>query len=233
MCELDAAARGAAVHERDLEGKRILVTAGPTQEAIDPVRFISNHSTGRMGYAIARRACERGADVVLVTGKVSINPPAGVEVVPIVSAQDMFEAVAARYETCDAVIKAAAVADYRPKHAAADKVKKKDGDMTIELERTVDILSWLGAHRMPGQRLCGFSMETRDVMENSRAKLDRKKVDMICANCLKEDGAGFGTPTNHLTLISHERTVDLPLMDKADAADRVLTELFSIAPKGE
>lgn len=232
MTEHDAAANAAA-SARDLAGKRILVTAGPTQEAIDPVRFISNHSTGRMGYAIAQRACERGADVVLVSGKVSIAAPEGVELVPIVSAQDMFEAVAARYESCDAVIKAAAVADYRPKHTASDKMKKKDGDLTIELERTVDILSWLGAHRMPGQRLCGFSMETRDVMENSRAKLDRKNVDMICANCLKEDGAGFGTPTNHLTLISHEREVDLPLMDKLDAADRVLDELFAIALKGE
>lgn len=232
MTEHDAAANAAA-SARDLAGKRILVTAGPTQEAIDPVRFISNHSTGRMGYAIAQRACERGADVVLVSGKVSIAAPEGVELVPIVSAQDMFEAVAARYESCDAVIKAAAVADYRPKHTASDKMKKKDGDLSIELERTVDILSWLGAHRVPGQRLCGFSMETRDVMENSRAKLDRKNVDMICANCLKEDGAGFGTPTNHLTLISHEREVDLPLMDKLDAADRVLDELFAIAPKGE
>ncbi len=232
MTEHDAASCAAAP-TRDLAGKRILVTAGPTQEAIDPVRFISNHSTGRMGYAIAQRACERGADVVLVSGKVSIDAPEGVELVSVVSAQDMFEAVASRYESCDAVVKAAAVADYRPKHTASDKMKKKDGDLTIELERTVDILSWLGTHRMPGQRLCGFSMETRDVMENSRAKLDRKKVDMICANCLKEDGAGFGTPTNHLTLISHERTVDLPLMDKIDAADRVLDELFAIAPKGE
>ena len=232
MTEHDAASCAAAP-TRNLAGKCILVTAGPTQEAIDPVRFISNHSTGRMGYAIAQRACERGADVVLVSGKVSIAAPEGVELVPIVSAQDMFEAVAARYESCDAVIKAAAVADYRPKHTASDKMKKKDGDLSIELERTVDILSWLGAHRVPGQRLCGFSMETRDVMENSRAKLDRKNVDMICANCLKEDGAGFGTPTNHLTLISHEREVDLPLMDKLDAADRVLDELFAIAPKGE
>ncbi|MDO4442413.1 MAG: bifunctional phosphopantothenoylcysteine decarboxylase/phosphopantothenate--cysteine ligase CoaBC [Slackia sp.] len=231
MCEHDAAVPGEAVSERDLEGRRILVTAGPTQEAIDPVRFISNHSTGRMGYAIAQRAHERGAEVVLVTGKVSIEPPAGVEVVDVVSAQDMFEAVSARYGDCDAVIKAAAVADYRPKHAAADKVKKKDGDMVIELERTVDILSWLGAHRVAGQRLCGFSMETRDVLENSRAKLERKNVDMICANCLKEEGAGFGTPTNHLTLITREGMTDLPLMDKLDAADRVLSALFSLAAR--
>lgn len=217
----------------DLAGKRILVTAGPTQEAIDPVRYITNHSTGRMGYAIAQRACERGAEVILVSGPVSIQAPDEVEVVNVVSAQDMFEAVSSRYESCDAVIKAAAVADYRPAQVHEDKVKKKDGEMSILLERTQDILSWLGAHRIAGQRLCGFSMETRDVLENSRAKLSKKNVDMICANCLKEQGAGFGTPTNHLTLISRERTVDLPLMDKLDAADRVLDELFSIAPKGE
>lgn len=218
---------------RDLAGKRILVTAGPTQEAIDPVRYITNHSTGRMGYAIAQRARERGAEVILVSGPVSIQAPCGVELINVVSAQDMFEAVSSRYETCDAVIKAAAVADYRPAQVHEDKMKKKDGEMSILLERTQDILSWLGAHRMAGQRLCGFSMETRDVLENSRAKLSKKNVDMICANCLKEDGAGFGTSTNHLTLISRERTVDLPLMEKLDAADRVLDELFSIEPKGE
>ena len=232
MREHDAAERSAAAR-RDLEGKRILVTAGPTQEAIDPVRFITNHSTGRMGYAIARRAHERGAEVVLVSGKVALEPPAGVETVFVTSAQDMFEAVVARYAECDAVIKAAAVADYRPKRAACDKMKKKDGDMAIELERTVDILSWLGSHRAPGQLLCGFSMETRDVLENSRAKLDRKKVDMICANCLKEDGAGFASETNHLTLITHDGMTDLPLMDKADAADSLLSALFALAPKGE
>lgn len=223
----------ASAFPSDLTGKRILVTAGPTQEAIDPVRYITNHSTGRMGYAIAQRACERGAEVILVSGPVSIQAPDGVEVVNVVSAQDMFEAVSSRYESCDAVIKAAAVADYRPAQVHEDKVKKKDGEMSILLERTQDILSWLGTHRVAGQRLCGFSMETRDVLENSRAKLSKKNVDMICANCLKEQGAGFGTPTNHLTLISRERTVDLPLMDKLDAADRVLDELFSIAPKGE
>ncbi|MDO4590084.1 MAG: bifunctional phosphopantothenoylcysteine decarboxylase/phosphopantothenate--cysteine ligase CoaBC [Slackia sp.] len=231
MNENAASASSADAFARDLAGKRILVTAGPTQEAIDPVRYITNHSTGRMGYAIARRACERGADVVLVSGKTALTPPEGVEVVDVVSAQDMFEAVRDRYGSCDAVIKAAAVADYRPKHAADDKMKKKDGDMAIELERTVDILAWLGAHRMPGQRLCGFSMETRDVLENSRAKLERKNVDMICANCLKEDGAGFGSATNHLTLISRAREVDLPMMDKACAADRLLTELFSLEAK--
>lgn len=215
-------------NELDLAGKRILVTAGPTQEAIDPVRFISNHSTGRMGYAIAARAAARGAEVVLVSGPVALEAPAGVELVRIVSAQDMFEAVQAHVEGCDAVIKAAAVADYRPKQVAHDKVKKKDGDMAIELERTVDILAWLGEHRVPGRRLCGFSMETRDVMENSRAKLDRKNVDMICANCLKEDGAGFGTQTNHLTLIARDHMHDLPLLSKEDAADELLSELFAL-----
>lgn len=214
--------------KQDLAGKRILVTAGPTCEAIDPVRYITNHSTGRMGYAIARRAMERGAQVTLVSGPVNIQAPEGVEVVDVVSAQDMFEAVSERFASCDAVIKAAAVADYRPKTVANDKVKKKDGDMVIELERTQDILAWLGEHRMPGQRLCGFSMETRDVLENSRAKLDRKNADMICANCLREEGAGFGTDTNHLTLISREDMVDLPMLSKEEAADRLLTELFAL-----
>lgn len=219
----------ACATDKDLAGKRILVTAGPTQESIDPVRYITNHSTGRMGYAIAKRAAMRGAEVILVSGRVGLEAPLGVAKVDVASAQDMFDAVVARYEDCDAVIKAAAVADYRPKVVASDKVKKKDGDMSIAIERTQDILAWLGAHRIPGQRLCGFSMETRDVIENSRAKLDRKNVDMICANCLKEDGAGFGTSTNHLTLISHVGMVDLPLMDKEEAADRLLTELFALS----
>lgn len=214
--------------KKDLAGKRILVTAGPTREALDPVRFITNHSTGRMGYAIARQAMLRGADVVLVTGRVSLEPPAFVEVVQIESAQDMFNAVTERAASCDAVIKAAAVADYRPAVTHEDKVKKKDGDMAIALERTQDILAWLGAHRMPGQRLCGFSMETRDVLENSRAKLERKNVDMICANSLKEAGAGFGTPTNHLTLITRAGVTDLPMMSKEAAADRLLDALFAI-----
>ncbi|WP_294438260.1 bifunctional phosphopantothenoylcysteine decarboxylase/phosphopantothenate--cysteine ligase CoaBC [uncultured Slackia sp.] len=213
---------------KDLAGKHVLVTAGPTQESIDPVRYITNHSTGRMGFAIAKRAAMRGAKVTLVAGQVNLDTPLGVERVDIVSAQDMFEAVTSCAPECDAIIKAAAVADYRPKSVASDKVKKKDGDMAIELERTQDILAWLGAHRIPGQRLCGFSMETRDVLENSRAKLTRKNVDMICANCLKEDGAGFGTATNHLTLITHDGEVDLPLMDKEEAADRLLTELFAL-----
>lgn len=216
--------------QRDLEGKRVLVTAGPTQEAIDPVRFISNHSTGRMGYAIAEAARDRGARVVLVSGPVSLEAPEGVELVSIVSAQDLFDAVSARYAEFDAVVAAAAVADYRPKTVADNKMKKKDGDLSIELERTPDTLSWLGAHRVTGQRLCGFSMETCNVLENSRGKLTRKNVDMICANSLREEGAGFGTATNHLTLISREHEVDLPMLSKADAADALLTELFSLDP---
>lgn len=216
--------------QRDLEGKRVLVTAGPTQEAIDPVRFISNHSTGRMGYAIAEVARDRGARVVLVSGPVSLEAPEGVELVSIVSAQDLFDAVSAHYTECDAVVAAAAVADYRPKTVADNKMKKKDGDLSIELERTPDTLSWLGAHRVAGQRLCGFSMETCNVLENSRGKLTRKNVDMICANSLREEGSGFGTATNHLTLISREHEVDLPMLSKADAADALLTELFSLDP---
>ncbi len=216
--------------QHDLVGKRILVTAGPTQEWMDPVRYITNHSTGRMGYAIARRAMLRGAEVTLVSGQVSIDPPRFVEVVSVTSAQDMFDAVASRAAHCDAVIKAAAVADYRPKTLSSDKLKKTDADMDIELERTQDILAWLGAHRTPGVRLCGFSMETRDVLKNSRAKLSRKNVDMICANCLTEEGSGFGVSTNHLTLITRTGEIDLPLMDKEDAADRLLTELFALEP---
>ena len=219
-----------AAGARDLEGVRVLVTAGPTQEAIDPVRYITNHSTGRMGYAIAARAAARGASVVLVSGPTALDAPAGVELVGIVSAQDLFDAVTARYAGVDAVIAAAAVADYRPAAVAADKVKKVDGAMSIELERTPDTLAWLGAHRREGVRLCGFSMETRDVLENSRAKLARKNVDMICANSLREAGAGFGSATNHLTLIVRGGEVDLPLLSKEDAADALLTELFSIDP---
>ena len=219
-----------AKRDGDLRGRRILVTAGGTREAIDPVRFISNHSTGRMGYAIAEVARDRGARVVLVSGPVSLEAPEGVELVSIVSAQDLFDVVSARYAEFDAVVAAAAVADYRPKTVADNKMKKKDGDLSIELERTPDTLSWLGAHRVAGQRLCGFSMETCNVLENSRGKLTRKNVDMICANSLREEGAGFGTATNHLTLISREHEVDLPMLSKADAADALLTELFSLDP---
>lgn len=217
-----------AAKDLDLAGKRVLVTAGPTREAIDPVRYITNHSTGRMGYAIAQRAAARGAQVTLVSGPVALEAPDGVDVVHIESAQDLFDAVTSRAADQDAFLCAAAVADYRPKHVGAEKTKKSDGDMSIELERTPDTLLWLGQHRLPHQRLCGFSMETCNVIENSRAKLERKNVDMICANSLREEGAGFGSATNHLTLISRERDVDLPMLSKADAADAVLTELFSL-----
>ena len=206
----------------DLTGKRILVTAGPTQESLDPVRYLTNHSTGKMGYAIARMAMLRGADVTLITGPTSIAPPPFVTVVPVVSAQDMFEAVAAHSPSCDWIIKAAAVADYTPADYSDDKVKKKDGDLSIPLKRTQDILQYLGDHKRPGQFLCGFSMETRDMLENSRAKLEKKHVDMICANNLKVAGAGFGVDTNVLTLITADGVEELPLLSKEEAACRIL-----------
>lgn len=206
----------------DLEGKRVLVTAGPTQEALDPVRYLTNHSTGKMGYAIARMAMLRGAQVTLVSGPTSIAPPPFVEVVPVVSAQDMFEAVSARSQDADMIFKAAAVADYTPIGYSDDKVKKKDGDLSIPLQRTTDILQYLGAHRRPGQVICGFSMETRDMLENSRAKLEKKNVDMICANNLKVAGAGFGTDTNVITLITREGVEELPLLSKEEVASRIL-----------
>ena len=206
----------------DLSGKRILVTAGPTQESLDPVRYLTNHSTGKMGYAIARMAMLRGAEVTLISGPTSIAPPPFVTVVPVVSAQDMFEAVAAHSPACDWVIKAAAVADYTPADYSDDKVKKKDGDLSIPLKRTQDILQYLGDHKQPGQFLCGFSMETRDMLENSRAKLEKKHVDMICANNLKVAGAGFAVDTNVLTLITADGVEELPLLSKEEAACRIL-----------
>ena len=206
----------------DLSGKRILVTAGPTQESLDPVRYLTNHSTGKMGYAIARMAMLRGAEVTLISGPTSIAPPPFVTVVPVVSAQDMFEAVAAHSPVCDWVIKAAAVADYTPADYSDDKVKKKDGDLSIPLKRTQDILQYLGDHKQPGQFLCGFSMETRDMLENSRAKLEKKHVDMICANNLKVAGAGFAVDTNVLTLITADGVEELPLLSKEEAACRIL-----------
>lgn len=206
----------------DLEGKHVLVTAGPTQESLDPVRYLTNHSTGKMGYAIARMAMLRGAQVTLVTGPTAIAPPPFVDVVPVVSAQDMFEAVAAHSENADMIFKAAAVADYTPIGYSDDKVKKKDGDLSIPLKRTTDILQYLGQHRRPGQVICGFSMETRDMLENSRAKLEKKNVDMICANNLKVAGAGFGTDTNVITLITRDGIEELPLLSKEEAASRIL-----------
>lgn len=206
-------------HEKDMSGLRVLVTAGPTQEALDPVRYLTNHSTGRMGYAIARAAAARGAWVTLVSGPTHLKKPACAETIDVVSAQDMFEAVTSHSAGQDIIIKAAAVADYRPAVRAEDKLKKSgEDDLSLPLARTQDILAWLGEHRVPGQFLCGFSMETRDLIENSRKKLEKKRLDLIAANNLKDSGAGFGTTTNLLTLISREETVELPLMDKEDAA---------------
>lgn len=215
-----------ALTPKDLAGKKILVTAGPTQEKIDPVRYISNHSTGKMGYAIAKAAMFRGAEVTLVSGKVSLQPPMGVRVVPVVSAADMADAVKEAAPEQDIIVKAAAVADYRPKEAADEKLKKKDEEMSIALERTEDILAYLGAHRREGQFLCGFSMETEHMLEHSRAKLEKKKIDMIVANNLKQEGAGFGTDTNVVTFLTKDGTVELPLMSKEEVADRLLDEIL-------
>ena len=212
----------------DLEGKRVLVTAGPTQEAIDPVRYLTNHSTGKMGYALARVAMLRGAQVTLVSGPTALEPPPFVEVVPVVSAQDMFEAVTSRQEWADLIFKAAAVADYTPANYHDDKVKKKDGDLSIPLRRTQDILQYLGDHRRPGQVICGFSMETRDLLANSAAKLEKKHVDMICANNLKVAGAGFGTDTNVITLITRSGVEELPLLSKEEAAGRILDRALAL-----
>ncbi len=222
-----------AVTPKDMAGKKVLVTAGPTQEKLDPVRYISNHSTGKMGYAIARAAMLRGAEVTLVSGKVAITPPMGVEVVPIVSAADMAQAVKERAQEQDIIIKAAAVADYRPVVVAEEKMKKKDGDMTIPLERTEDILAYLGSHRRPGQFLCGFSMETEHMLENSRAKLEKKNIDMIVANNLKQAGAGFGTDTNVVTLLTKTDTRELPLMKKEEVADELLSHILGQMEKNE
>ena len=212
--------------EKDLAGKKVLVTAGPTREAIDPVRYITNHSTGKMGYAIARAAARRGAEVILVSGPVDLKAPLGVRLVPVISAKDMFDAVTSVSAEQDAIIKAAAVADYRPAVVGAEKTKKSDGNMNIELERTDDILAWLGAHRREGQVLCGFSMETQNMLENSRAKLAKKNVDMIVANSLRTDGAGFGTDTNLVTVITKDGAEELELMSKDQVAHELLNRIF-------
>lgn len=206
----------------DLAGKKVLVTAGPTQEALDPVRYLTNHSTGKMGYALAKMAMLRGAEVTLVSGPTALEPPPFVNVVSIRSAQEMFDAVAAHSQASDLIFKAAAVADYTPADYSDDKMKKKDGDLAIPLKRTQDILNYLGEHRRPGQVICGFSMETRDMVANSRAKLEKKKVDMICANNLKVAGAGFGVDTNILTVITKDKTEELPLLSKEEASLRIL-----------
>lgn len=216
-----------AAYEKDLAGKRVLVTAGPTQEAIDPVRYITNHSTGKMGYAIARAAMLRGADVTLVSGPVSLAPPPFVKVIPVRSAEDMFQAVVLASEEQDAIIKAAAVADYAPAAVSQEKVKKKDGNMSIPLKRTKDILQYLGDHKKEGQFLCGFSMETEHMLENSRAKLIKKNADMIVANNLKVAGAGFGTDTNVITLITKDAVQELPILSKDQAAHKILDRIFA------
>ncbi len=215
-----------ALTPKDLAGRKVLVTAGPTQEKLDPVRYISNHSTGKMGYAVAAAAVRRGADVTLVSGKVELTPPMGVQVVPVVSAADMAQAVKDAASEQDIIIKAAAVADYRPRVTADEKLKKKDEELSVELERTEDILAWLGAHRRAGQILCGFSMETEHLLENSRAKLEKKKIDMIVANNLKQEGAGFGTDTNVVTLITKEKTEEFPMLSKEEVAERLLDRLL-------
>lgn len=213
---------------KDMEGLKVLVTAGPTQEAIDPVRFLTNHSSGKMGYAIARMCMLRGASVTLVTGKTALEPPMFVDVVPVVSAKDMYDAVVSRNEGMDIVIKAAAVADYRPCHVADEKVKKSDGQMEIELTRTDDILGHLGAHKRDGQFLCGFSMETEHMLENSRKKLEKKNLDMIVANNLKVQGAGFGTDTNIVTLIGKDFEEELPIMEKEKVAGCILDRILKM-----
>ena len=222
-----------AAFQKDLAGKKLLVTAGPTQEAIDPVRCLTNHSSGKMGYAIAKMAMLRGAEVTLVSGPTAIEPPLFVKVVPVTSARDMFEAVTGLSDEQDIIIKAAAVADYRPKQVSEDKVKKKDDQASIELERTDDILKYLGQHKKQGQFLCGFSMETRDMLRNSRAKLEKKNLDMVAANNLKVEGAGFQGDTNVLTLITQDEEVSLPLMSKEDAALKILDKILLLTTKAE
>lgn len=222
-----------AAFQKDLAGKKLLVTAGPTQEAIDPVRCLTNHSSGKMGYAIAKMAMLRGAEVTLVSGPTAIEPPLFVKVIPVTSARDMFEAVTGLSHEQDIIIKAAAVADYRPKQVSEDKVKKKDDQASIELERTDDILKYLGLHKKQGQFLCGFSMETRDMLRNSRAKLEKKNLDMVAANNLKVEGAGFQGDTNVLTLITQDEEVSLPLMSKEDAALKILDKILLLTTKAE
>lgn len=219
--------------EKDLLGRKVLVTAGPTQEAIDPVRYITNHSSGKMGYALAKAAMLRGADVTLVSGPCAIEPPPFVKLVPVMTAKEMFDAVTSVSFEQDIIIKAAAVADYRPANVYEDKVKKHEEQMSIKLEKTDDILGYLGEHRLPGQFLCGFSMETQNMLGNSRAKLGKKHLDMVAANNLKVAGAGFQGDTNVLTLITQDEDVSLQLMSKEDAANVILDKILSIQKERE
>jgi phosphopantothenoylcysteine decarboxylase/phosphopantothenate--cysteine ligase len=214
--------------DKDLAGKRVLVTAGPTREALDPVRFLTNHSSGKMGYAIARMAMLRGAEVTLISGPTAIAPPPFVKVINITSAQEMFDAVVTEAPTADMIFKAAAVADYTPATVAENKMKKKDEDLSIPLKRTRDILKYLGDNRQKGQIICGFSMETENMLENSREKLQKKGVNMICANNLKQDGAGFGVDTNVITLITAQDVVELPLLSKEAAANAILSKALTL-----
>ena len=226
--ELLEAVDHAVRYEKDLAGLRLLVTAGPTREALDPVRFLSNHSSGKMGYAVARAASDRGAEVTLVTGPTALKPPAFVETVEVTSAQEMFDAVTRRAQEQDIIVKAAAVADYRPAEYSENKLKKGEGDpLSLPLERTRDILLWLGEHKKPGQFLCGFSMETERLVENSRKKLKKKNLDMVAANSLNEAGAGFGVSTNVLTLITADSEEQLPLLSKEEAAHRLLDGILA------
>ena len=214
-------------YKKDLKGKKILVTAGPTQESIDPVRYITNHSTGKMGYSIAKIAAYRGADVVLISGPVNIPEPNKVKIIKIITAKEMFEAVKKEYLNCDIIIKSAAVADYKPKNYSDEKIKKKDNELNIELEKTDDILKYLGENKKEGQLLIGFSMETNNMEENSRAKLVKKNLDMIVANNLKDKGAGFGTETNLVTLITKKESKKLELMSKDKVSDEIFNEILS------
>jgi len=214
--------------EKDMAGMKVLVTAGPTQEPLDPVRYITNHSSGKMGYSIAKACMLRGADVTLISGKTSLEPPLFVDVVPVLSAQDMYDAVTSRSGAMDIIIKAAAVADYRPGQVSTEKVKKKDGELLVPMERTQDILKFLGDHKKPGQILCGFSMETENMLENSKKKLRSKNLDLIVANNLKEQGAGFETDTNIVTIITPDEVTELPIMDKEAVAFHLLDKILSL-----
>ena len=218
-------------YEKDLKGKKILVTAGPTQESIDPVRYLTNYSSGKMGYAIAKVCSMRGADVTLVSGKTAIKPPLFVDVVPVTTAREMYEAVTGRFDRQDIVIKAAAVADYRPKTISEQKVKKADGELSIEMERTDDILKYLGEHKRSNQFLCGFSMETEHMLENSRKKLKKKNLDMIVANNVKVEGAGFAGDTNIVTLITRDDETQLPLLSKEETAVEIMNKILEQTEK--
>ena len=215
-------------HEKDLAGMKVIVTAGPTQESVDPVRYITNHSTGKMGYELAKAAMLRGAEVTLVSGVTNLEPPMFVDYVQVKSAGDMFEAMKSRFLDNDIIIKAAAVADYKPKSYSDEKTKKKDGEMSIELDRTQDILKYLGEHRREGQFYCGVSRETQNMLENSRVKLDKKNIDMVVANNLKIAGSGFGTDTNVVTMISKEEEIQLELLSKAEVAHKILDEILKL-----